>query len=127
MAARTRFFRDRSLTLSPSEKSIARHTLPPKPALKSLSGSGRPAPWEKVSFTLPLRMVATAINPSRDQAGLPIHFQLSVISWSVARMLLRMVASVFPRQSVSRAIILVMPSDGVIEFLLLNLNSAPPD
>src|ERR1700719_653050 len=47
-----RFFRARSLILSPSNKSIARHALPPRPALKSLSGSGRLAPLEKVSFTL---------------------------------------------------------------------------
>ena len=43
-AARTRALRARSLTLSPSRKSIARHLPPSRPALKSLSGSGRLAP-----------------------------------------------------------------------------------
>src|SRR5580693_2757911 len=104
MAARTRFFRARPLILSPSKKSIARHVLPPKPALKSLSGSGRFAPWEKVIFTLSLWALATAIIPSRDHTGLPIHFHSSMISPSASRMLLRMLANVLPRQSVSPAI-----------------------
>src|ERR1700678_3323326 len=109
-----RFFRARSLTLSPSRKSIARHTLPSRPALKSLSGSGRLAPWEKVSFTFPLWALATAIIPSRDHTGLPIHFHSSVISRSAARMLLRTLAKVLPRQSVSFAISWSIRSDGVI-------------
>src|SRR6266478_3754979 len=104
MAARTRFFRARSLILSPSNKSIARHALPPRPALKSLSGSGRLAPWEKVSLTLSLWALPTAIIPSRDHTGLPIHFHSSIISRSASRMLLRMLANVWPRQSVSSAI-----------------------
>jgi hypothetical protein len=36
-----RVLRARSLILSPSNKSIARHTLPSRPALQILSGSGR--------------------------------------------------------------------------------------
>src|ERR1700722_19361116 len=44
MALRTKFFRADALTLSPSRKSIARQTLPPKPALNRLSGSGKLAP-----------------------------------------------------------------------------------
>src|SRR6266436_2402452 len=113
-AARTRFFRARSLILSPSKKSIARHTLPSRPALKSLSGSGRLAPWEKVSFTLSLWALATAIIPSRDHTGLPIHFHSSIISRSASRMVLRMLASVLPRQPVSSAISSSMRSDGFI-------------
>src|SRR5215831_560267 len=100
-AARTRFFRARPLILSPSKRSIARHWLPPRPALKSFSGSGRPAPWENVSFTLSLWALPTAIIPSRDHTGLPIHFHSSIISRSASRMVLRMPASVLPRQSVS--------------------------
>jgi hypothetical protein len=69
--------------------------------LKSLSGSGRLAPWEKVSFTLSLWALPTAMIPSRDHTGLPIHFHSSMISRSASRMLLRMLASVLPRQSVS--------------------------
>src|SRR5213078_1060380 len=94
MAARTRFFRARSLILSPSKKSIARHALPPRPALKSLSGSGRIAPWAKVSFTLSLWALPTAIIPSRDHTGLPIHFHSSMISRSASRMVLRMLANI---------------------------------
>src|SRR6202790_1101632 len=99
-----RFFRARSLILSPSNKSIARQALPPRPALKSLSGSGRLAPWAKVSFTLSLWAFPTAMIPSRDHTGLPIHFHSSMISRSASRMLLRMLANVLPRQSVSFAI-----------------------
>src|ERR1700677_2306421 len=120
MAARTRLFRARSLILSPSKKSIARHALPPRPALKSLSGSGRLAPWEKVSFTLSLWALPTAIIPSRDHTGLPIHFHSSTISRSAARILLRTLASVLPRQSVSPAIIWSIRSDGFIGSLSSN-------
>src|SRR3989454_12538715 len=70
-----RFFRARSLILSPSKKSIARHALPSRPALKSLSGSGRLAPWEKVSFTLSLWALATAITVVRPHwASHPLPF-----------------------------------------------------
>src|SRR5215472_2684129 len=120
MAARTRFFRARSLTLSPSNKSIARHRLPSRPALKRLSGSGRIAPLEKVSFTFSLSTVATAIIPSRDHTGLPIHFHSSMISRSAARMILRMLASVLPRQSVRSAINSSIRSDGFIIYLASN-------
>src|ERR1700740_3700961 len=109
-----RFFRARSLILSPSNKSIARQALPPRPALKSLSGSGSLAPWEKVSFTLSLWALPTAIIPSRDHTGLPIHFHSSIISRSASRMLLRMLASVLPRQSVRSAISASIRSDGFI-------------
>src|SRR5579859_1792180 len=123
MASRTRFFRARSFTLSPSKKSIARHTLPAKPALKSLSGSGRLAPWAKVSFTLSLWALPTAIIPSRDHTGLPIHFHSSMISWSASRMVLRTLASVLPRQSLSPAISTSIRSDGFIESLCLQFLS----
>src|SRR6266487_2001484 len=118
-----RFFRARSLILSPSNKSIARQALPPRPALKSLSGSGRLAPWEKVSFTLSLWALATAIIPSRDHTGLPIHFHSSIISRSASRMPLRMLASVLPRQSVSSAISSSIRSDGFIGSLCLQFLS----
>src|SRR4029077_5803804 len=114
-----RFFRARSLILSRSKKSIARHALPSRPALKSLSGSGRLAPWEKVSLTLSLWALPTAIIPSRDHTGLPIHFHSSMISRSASRMLLRMLARVLPRQSVSPAISLSIRSDGFIGSLCL--------
>src|SRR2546429_71302 len=129
MAARTRFFRARSLILSPSKKSIARHALPPRPALKSLSGSGRIAPWEKVSFTLSLWALPTAMIPSRDHTGLPIHFHSSMISRSASRMLLRMPASVSPRQSVSFAISLSMRSDGFIgrDRIMLMVKAITPE
>src|SRR5258708_12381133 len=118
-----RFFRARSLILSPSNRSIARHELPPRPALKSLSGSGRLAPWEKVSLTLSLWALPTAIIPSRDHTGLPIHFHSSIISRSASRMLLRMLANVLPRQSVSPAISRSIRSDGFIGSLCLEFRS----
>src|SRR5690348_1444306 len=122
MAARTRFFRARSLILSPSKRSIARHAFPWRPALKSLSGSGRNAPWEKVSFTLSLWALPTAIIPSRDHTGLPIHFHSSMISRSASRMVLRTLASVLPRQSVSPAISWSIRSDGFIGSLCLQFS-----
>src|SRR6266487_2497928 len=118
-----RFFRARSLILSPSNKSIARQALPPRPALKSLSGSARLAPREKVTFTLSLWALATAIIPSRDHTGLPIHFHSSMISRSASRMLLRMLASLLPRQSVSSAISSSIRSDGFIGSLCLQFLS----
>src|ERR1019366_1610570 len=63
-AARTRALRARSLTLSPSRKSIARHLLPSRPALKSLSGSGRLAPSKKVSLALSLWALKSKTSPS---------------------------------------------------------------
>src|SRR5580700_7262144 len=116
-----RVFRARSLILSPSNRSIARHALPPRPALKSLSVSGRPAPWAKVSFTLSLWALPTTMIPSRDHTGLPIHFHSSTISRSASRMLLRMLASVLPRQSVSPAINWSIRSDGFIGSLCLRI------
>src|SRR5262249_25716600 len=85
IAARTRFSIAYSSTLSFSRKSIALHTLPSRPALKSLSWSGRLAPRAKVSFTLSLWAFPTAMIPSRDHTGLPIHFHSSMISSSVSR------------------------------------------
>src|SRR6202043_3971583 len=94
--------------------SIARHALPPRPALKSLSGSGSLAPWAKVTFTLSLWALPTAIIPSWDHTGLPIHFHSSIISGSASRMLLRMLAIGLPPQFVSPAIRWSIRSDGFI-------------
>src|SRR5262249_47217382 len=101
-------------TRSPSKRSIARLWLPSRPALNSLSGSGSLAPWSKVTFTLPLWGLATAMIPSRDHTGLPIHFHSSTISASASRMALRTVANVLLRQSVSPAINWSMRSEGVM-------------
>src|ERR1700719_4929075 len=102
---------------------MARHALPPRPALNSLSGSGSLAPFEKVSFTLSLWALPTAIIPSRDHTGLPIHFHSSIISGSASRMFLRMLANVLPRQSVSCAISWSIRSDGFIGSLYLEFLS----
>src|ERR1700681_3656330 len=114
MAERMRFFRARPSILSPSKRSIARHVLPSRPALKSLTGSESLAPWAKVSFTFSLWALPTAMIPSRDHTGLPIHFHSSMISRSASRILLRMLANVLPRQSVSFAISWSIRSDGFI-------------
>jgi hypothetical protein len=75
--------------------------------------------WEprslgKGKLDLSLWALPTAIIPSRDHTGLPIHFHSSMISRSAARILLRMLASVLPRQSVSPAISRSIRSDGFI-------------
>src|SRR5882762_4412062 len=79
---------------------------------------------DKVSFTLSLWALPTAIIPSRDHTGLPIHFHSSMISRSASRMPLRILASVLPRQSVSFAISRSIFSDGFIESLCFRLTSA---
>jgi hypothetical protein len=62
----------------------ARHALPLRPALKSLSGSGRLAPWEKVSFTFSLIFVGVAdrdhsvMRPHRTSHPLPLLDYLPV-------------------------------------------------
>jgi len=55
---------------------------------------------EKVSFTLSLWGVATAIIPSRDHTGFP-STSIPRRSAVGSRMVLRTLASVLPRQSVS--------------------------
>src|SRR5260370_28168142 len=80
-------FRARSLIVSPSKKSIARHALPSRPALKGLSGSGWLAPWEKVSLPFSLWALSNAFIPSFYHSGLPIHFHSSLNSLSVPRLL----------------------------------------
>src|SRR5687768_11966838 len=62
--------------------------------------------------------------PSRDHTGLPIHFHSSMISRSAARIVLRMLAKVLPRQSVSSAIIRSMRCDAVIGSLRLKVVGA---
>src|SRR5579872_5805393 len=114
MAARTSFVSAGLLIVSPSERSIARHSLPPKPLLKSLSGSLICAPWANVTLTFPLWALPTAIVPSRDQTGLPKYFQSSTISGSASSTHLRTAASVLLRQSVSSASIWSTRSDGFI-------------
>ena len=49
--------------------------------------------------------------PSCDQIGVPIHFHSSTTSGSAALMSLRILASVFPRQSPSSAILSEISSD----------------
>src|ERR1700719_4945685 len=61
--------------------------------------------------------------PALDHTGLPIHFHSSMISWSASRMVLRTLASVFPRQSVSPAISWSIRSDGFIGSLRLQFLS----
>src|SRR5450631_489423 len=49
--------------------------------------------------------------PSCDQTGVPIHFHSSTTSGSACLMSLRILPSVFPRQSASSAILFEMSSD----------------
>src|SRR5258706_15441066 len=49
--------------------------------------------------------------PSCDQIGVPIHFHSSMASGSASLMSLRILLSVFPRQSTSSAILFEMSSD----------------
>src|SRR5450756_1586005 len=83
---------------------MALHCLPVSPLLKSLSGSARLAPCEKVSFTLSLKALALQTIPSWDHTGVPIHFHSSIISGSASWIILLILANVVPRQSVRFAI-----------------------
>src|SRR4051812_39281124 len=114
MAARTKAFRPGASILSPSRKSMARRWLPSSPALNSFLGSEICAPLSKVSFTLPLWALATAMMPAFSQTGLPIHFHSSVMSGSASSMALRTAANVLPRQSAMPAISLSIFWDGVM-------------
>ena len=69
-----------------------------------------------MTFTFPLKAFATAIMPSRDHSGVPIHLNSSTISGSAARMVLRTVANVLPRQSGISAISSSICFDGFIEW-----------
>src|SRR6267143_5258076 len=108
-----RSFKAGSLILAFSWKSIARVFLASSPALKSLCGSGRLAPWKKFIFTFPLKAPTATTSPSWDQTAVS-HFHSSVISGSASRMILRSLAIVLPRQSASSAIRWSMSSDAFI-------------
>jgi hypothetical protein len=52
--------------------------------------------------------------PSCDHTGVPIHFHSSITSGSAAWMSLRILASVFPRQSPRSAIRFEMSADASV-------------
>src|SRR5499427_2412323 len=91
--------------------SIALLTLPSRLELKSLAGSFKEAPLEKVSFTTDLYVSPVQMLPSCDQTGVPIHFHSSTTSGSASLMSLRILPRVSPRQSPSAAILLEISSD----------------
>ena len=112
-------FRARALILSPSKKSIARLALRSRSALKSLSGSGRLAPWAKGKLHLLFVGVGdrdhSVVRPHRASHPLPFLDY----SRSASRMLLRMLANVLPRQSVSSVISWSIRSDGSLAYFPL--------
>src|SRR2546426_212960 len=91
-AAFTSALKARASTFSPSWMSIALRVLPSRLELKRRDGSGRLAPWAKVSFTACLYDSPVQTIPSCDQTGTPaipfdgfLHFRSSIISGSASR------------------------------------------
>src|SRR5881296_2258764 len=91
--------------------SIARRTFPSRLELKSLAGSFKEAPLEKVSFTTDLYDSPVQMMPSCDQIGVPLHFHSSTTPGSASLMSLRILLRVSPRQSPSSATLFEMSSD----------------
>src|SRR4029078_637418 len=90
--------------------SIARRTFPSRLELKRCLGSFNDAPLAKVSFTAFLYDSPVQMMPSCDQTGVPglvglTHFHSSTTSGSAFLMSVRILRSVFPRQSPSSAIL----------------------
>src|SRR3954462_8111789 len=85
---------------------MARRVPPSSEELKSREGSGRLAPYAKVSFTTFLYVSPVQTIPSCDQTGTPAiafdgfrHFRSSVIAGSASRISARTWARVAARQS----------------------------
>src|SRR5438034_9905972 len=96
--------------------SIARRVFRSRLELKRRPGSFRDAPLAKVSFTTSLYDSPVQMMPSCDQTGVPglvglTHFHSSTTSGSACLMSVRILLRVFPRQSLSSAILLEMSSD----------------
>src|SRR5881628_1794624 len=105
-AAFTSALKARASTFSPSWMSIALRVLPSRLELKRRDGSGRLAPWAKVSFTAFLYDSPVQTIPWCDQTGTPAiafdgfrHFRSSVIPGSASRISARTRARVCSRQS----------------------------
>src|SRR5262245_37244161 len=90
---------------SPSWISMARLTFPSRLELNKPEGSFKKAPLANVILTTFLYVSPVQTIPPWDQVGVPRHFHSSTISGSVARMILRSFASIFPRQSESALIL----------------------
>src|SRR4051812_2527917 len=111
IASRTSALNAASSTSSRSWMSIARRTLPSRLELNKRFGSLSDAPLAKVSFTTLLYDSPVQMIPSCDQTGVPIHFHSSTTSGSAALISLRILPSVFPRQSSRLAILSEMSFD----------------
>src|SRR3989449_5743444 len=105
-AAFTSALKARASTFSPSWMSIALRVLPSRLELKRRDGSGRLAPWAKVSFTAFLYDSPVQPIPLCDQTGTPaiafdgfLHFRSSIIPGTASRISARMRVSVSSRQS----------------------------
>src|SRR5438034_1339700 len=97
--------------------SIARRTLPSRLELKRRAGSFRDAPLVKVNFTMDLYVSPVQMIPSCDHVGVPgfvgfTHFNSSTTSGSASLMSVRTLLRVFPRQSLSSAILFEISCDG---------------
>src|SRR5213592_2574883 len=97
--------------------SIARRTFPSRLELKRRAGSFRDAPLAKVNFTMDLYVSPVQMIPSCDHVGVPgfvgfTHFNSSTTSGSASLMSVRTLLRVFPRQSLSSAILFEMSCDG---------------
>src|SRR5438034_3339804 len=97
--------------------SIARRTFPSRLELKRRAGSLTEPPLAKVNFTLDLYVSPVQMIPSCDHVGVPgfvgfTHFNSSTTSGSASLMSVRTLLRVFPRQSLSSAILFEMSCDG---------------
>src|SRR5947207_12819701 len=97
--------------------STARLVFSARLELKSLLGSFNEAPLAKVSFTMDLYVSPVQMIPSCDHVGVPgfvgfTHFNSSTTSGSASLMSVRTLLRVFPRQSLSSAILFEMSCDG---------------
>src|SRR5689334_6301774 len=115
-AWRTSALKADSSTSSPSWMSIARRTFPSRLELKRRAGSFSDAPLANVSFTTFLYDSPVQMMPSCDQTGVPglfalTHFHSSTTSGSASLISVRILPSVFPRQSPSSATLFEMGSD----------------
>ena len=97
IALRTRSWSAATSTSAPSAKSIARRTLPSRLELKRPLGSGKDAPWAKVSFTAFLYASPVQMMPLDSKTGL-FHFHVSMTDGSAPRIAARALAKVSPRQ-----------------------------
>src|SRR6202044_1018188 len=125
-ASRTSALNAAASTSSPSRISIARRTFPSKLELNNPFGSFNDAPFANVSFTTFLYVSPVQRIPSCDHTGMP-HFHSSTMSLSASLISVRILPSVFPRQSPSSSTLFEISSATDCPSLATVLFIFPPD